>query len=154
MTVTAASFRQVFPAFADTGKYSDPMVNFWITTASGLLDPGRWGTLLDYGTQLLVAHNLVLQGADLNTAAFGGNPGVASGPVSSKGVDKVNISFDTVSAAEDGAGAYNLTVYGQQFIRQARIIGMGPVQIDAQTNQAGDGGVSQYAGGWAGPFSW
>lgn len=148
MTVTASSFRASFTAFADATKYPDGMVNFWIAQSLLMMDAARWGNLIDYGTSLFVAHNLVLQGDDVRTAAFGGNPGIASGAVSSKSVDKVSISYDTSAASEDGAGAWNLTTYGQQYIRQARMMGMGPVQIDQQTS----GIASNTSGGWPGPM--
>ena len=126
MTVTAASFRTAFPEFADTSKYPDASITFWITAAVSLQDPGRWGNLIDLGTQLFVAHNVVLQARNVKTSSVGGFPGQATGPVSAKSVDKVSENFDTQSAAEADGGHYNLTTYGQQYLRLARMVGAGP----------------------------
>lgn len=149
MTVTAASFRTTFPEFANVATYPDPQVNFWLAASVSQFNAGRWGTLLDLGVSLYVAHQVSLQAKAVKAAAFGGVPGAATGPVASKGVDKVNVSYDTGSVAEEGAGHWNMTIYGQQYIRLARQIGMGPVQIDAQTAQ---GGVSLTTGAWPGPY--
>ena len=156
MTVTVASFRTSFTAFSDSTKYPDGMVAFWLATAGNMLDAGRWGNLLDYGTSLFMAHYLTLAGADAQTVAFGGNPGEATGPTSNKSVDKVSIGFDTASAAEEGAGNWNMTTYGQQYIRQARIIGAGAIQVEQVVAAQGVDafqGISLYSGAWPGPFN-
>lgn len=149
MTVTVASLRSAMPEFSDAAVYPDPQISFWLDLAPKVFDAGRWGELLDHGMSLFIAHNLVLQSRATKDAQFGKAPGQASGPVTSKSVDKVSISYDVSSAAEEGAGSYNLTVYGQQYIRLARIIGAGPVQIGALE----PGSQSLYAGSvYAGPY--
>lgn len=148
MTVSAATFRAVFSEFADTAAYPAPAIDYWLTLAGKMMDAARWGDLLDHGTSLFVAHRLALQSRNTRDAQFGKTPGAAFGPVSSKGVDKVNISFDTASAAEENAGFWNLTTYGQEYIRLARIVGMGPVQIGLPSAE-----VQEYYGGfYAGPY--
>lgn len=129
MTVTVSSFRIDFPAFTDTAAYPDASVAFWLGLASKSLSPDRWGELLDYGTELFVAHNLALDAQANKAAAAGGVPGVASGLTSSKTVDKVSVSYDTASAAIEGAGNWNLTTYGQRYVQLARLVGAGGVQL-------------------------
>lgn len=129
MTVTPASFRANFPEFSDTTAYPDPRIAYWVGIAGIRLDACRWDTLLDHGTELFVAHNLVLSRQAAMAAAGGGVPGLASGPTSSEAVDKVSVSYDTGAAAIDGAGAWNLTAYGVQFLQLARLIGAGGVQL-------------------------
>lgn len=133
MTVTASSFRLAFPEFANTSAYPDPRVDFWLSLSVNMFNVDRWGAMLDHGMMLLVAHNLALGARSLKDAEFGKTPGQASGPVNNKSVDKVSIGYDTTSATEENAGAYNLTIYGQQYIRLARLIGAGPVQVDVPT---------------------
>lgn len=129
MTVTVSSFRADFPAFTDTAVYPDAAVTFWLGLASKSLSPDKWGDLLDYGTELFIAHNLVLEAQANKAAAIGGVPGLASGLTSSKAVDKVSVSYDTTSAAIDGAGNWNLTTYGQRYIQLARLVGAGGIQL-------------------------
>lgn len=148
MTVTVDSFRAEYPEFADAGRYPSPMLQTAIVLAGKMMDGARWGDLLDHGTSLVVAHRATMRRKAMVDATFGKIPGAASGPVSSKGVDKVNMSFDTAAVNEEGAGHWNLTTYGQEYIRLARIIGMGPVQIGAP-----DANSSAPTGGfYAGPF--
>ncbi|MFG1260034.1 DUF4054 domain-containing protein [Xanthobacter flavus] len=129
MTVTATSFRTDFPEFASTGAYPDAMVSFWLGLAGKLLDPTRWGDLLDFGTELFIAHNLALAARDQKAATAGGIPGSGGGLVVSKAVDKVSVSYDTALAGVEGAGNWNLTTYGTRYIQLARMVGAGGVQL-------------------------
>jgi len=130
MTVTAASFRVAFPEFTSITKYPDGQVDFWLALAVELLNAARWGTVLDYGVQLFVAHNLVL-GYMAERQGANGVPGAASGMLNSKSVDKVSAGYDTASVAETDAGHWNLTTYGQRYVRMMRMFGAGPIQIGA-----------------------
>lgn len=129
MTVTASSFRTDFPEFASTTNYPDSLVTFWIGLAGKLHSEDRWGDVLDYGIELFVAHNLVLERQAAKSAATGAVPGVASGAVAQKTVDKVSVSYDTASAMEPGAGHWNLTTYGQRWIRLVSMFGAGGLQL-------------------------
>lgn len=147
MAVTPTSLRALFPEFSDNIKYPDPMIDQWVTIAAGMLDAGRWGALLDYGTTLFVCHRLALAAKNAKIAQFGGVPGQASGILQSKSVDKVSQSYDTSSAAEADAGFWNLTTYGQEYIRQARIVGAGPMTVGTDGNASS--ALNAYAGpGW------
>lgn len=125
----AATFRQNFPEFGSAGLYPDSQVNYWLALGGKLLPEGRWADLLDDGLQLFVAHNLVLERQAQASAATGAPPGQAAGMVSGKTVDKVSVSYDTGSAMEAEAGHWNLTTYGQRFVRLARLIGSGGLQL-------------------------
>ncbi|WP_332116069.1 DUF4054 domain-containing protein [Azorhizobium caulinodans] len=129
MTVTVSSFRTDFPAFANTTTYPDAAVTFWLNLSANLLSVDKWGNLFDYGTELFIAHNLVLEAQANKASAAGGVPGVASGLTSSEAVDKVSVSYDTASAAVEGAGNWNLTTYGQRYIQLARLVGAGGLQL-------------------------
>lgn len=149
MTATPASIRALYPEFASTTTYSDAMINQWLTVATLQMNAGRWGDLLDYGVSLYVAHRLSLAAKNARAAQFGKQPGAATGPVTSKGADKVNISYDVRSVVEEGGGFWNLTTYGQEYIRQARLMGAGPLQVGAPTDGAGQ---SLFTGVYGGPY--
>jgi hypothetical protein len=129
MAVTVNVFRQDFPEFADDGSYPDSAVIFYLTLAGKLLNEARWGDVLDMGTELFIAHNLVLERNAQKTAAAGGVPGQNSGPLASKAVGPVNASYDTSAGIEEGAGHWNLTIYGTRFISLVRMFGAGPIQV-------------------------
>lgn len=129
MALDLAGFRDSYPEFTDAVKYPDAMITRFLTVAVSMVNADRWGTLVDYGVGLVTAHRCAIAMKNQRDAAFGKAPGAASGPVSSKAVDKVNISYDTSTAAEEGAGWWNMTIYGQEYIRQARLMGAGGMLI-------------------------
>lgn len=140
------NFRQAFPEFSDGVLYPNSLVLQWVTVANTIVNnTRRWGSLIELGRQLFVAHNMVLERKALDAAAAGGVPGGASGPVNSKSVDKVSVGYDTGAAAEDEAGQWNLTIYGQRYIRLARMVGIGGIQV-------GTGG-NAVPGSWSGPWT-
>lgn len=150
MTVTNASFRQDFPAFANTTSYPDGMVTFWLTFATNLLTPAadRWGAMFDQGVELVMAHNLTIEYRSNTLASVGAPPGEATGMTNNKSVDKVSTGFDTASVAEEGGGHWNLTNYGSRFLRLARMIGAGPIQL----GYGDTGNYSAASGAWPGPY--
>ena len=58
-------------------------------------------------------------------AAKGGIPGDSLGPVSSKSVGGVSISYDSGSISIAGAGAWNATSYGQRLYKLLQSAAMG-----------------------------
>jgi Protein of unknown function (DUF4054) len=148
VAVTTTTFRESFPEFTDTLVFPEPQVAFWITLAGKMVGVDRWGDLADYGVMLLVAHNLVTSAADVQASAMGGLPGNASnGAISSQSAGGLSFSRDVSSASEQGAGNYNTTTYGTRYIRLARLVGAGPVQV-------GTGVISSGGGAWAGPYTY
>lgn len=129
MAVSVADFRSSFPEFSDVADYPDTNIQYWLDFEKLMFNEARWGDLMPKGVMLFAAHNLSLQRGRIQAAASGRAPGAATGVLSSKSVSKVSASYDVGVAAEEGAGVYNLTVYGQQYIHLARLIGAGPVQI-------------------------
>lgn len=124
-----ASFRAAFPEFADTARYPDAMITFWAGLATAQVNVNRWGLQVPAGIQLYVAHEITLAAQNQKSGIIGGVPGGASGPANSKTVGNVTVSYDTQQTAERDAGWWNLTIYGKQFIRLARIYGAGVVQL-------------------------
>lgn len=129
MSVTHDQFVANFPEFADTDAFPAAQFTFWYGVAALVMDAERWGALLDTGAQLYVAHNLVLGAQASQAAAFGGAPGVTTGPIASKAVDKVQAAFDVQSAIEEGGGQFNLTTYGTRWFSLAMMVGSGGMQF-------------------------
>lgn len=140
------TFRAQFPEFGNENKYPFSQVNYWLGIGCLLLNSQRWGNLLDHGTALFIAHNVVLEAQAMATSALANRisnpalapvPGLSTGPTSAKGVDKVSVAYDTTAGIEEKAGHWNLTVYGTRFIKLARMVGAGPVQINGCNTWSG-----------------
>lgn len=127
MPVTTAQFRTDFPEFTDVAKYPDSQVTFWLTQAGKLLRAERWADDLDLGTELFVAHQLVIGARNQKNGGSGAGGAVA--PISSKTVDKVSVSYDTGSVSMTDAGFWNGTNYGQRFWWLLQMAGAGAVQL-------------------------
>lgn len=124
-----SQFRQAFPEFDDKTQYPDALVQFWMSVAVPLVNAERWGELTDLGGALITAHHLALAVKDQKVAAIGGAPGQVTGPQSSKGVDKVSVSYDTGAVAMNDGGFWNATMYGIRYLNLVRIMGAGGVQL-------------------------
>lgn len=122
------TFRQQFPEFRDPAQYSDAVLEFWAEVAGSLVGE-RWGDLRDYGVSLVVAHHLVIAFRNQESAAAGGNVGEAKGPLASRTVGDVTNTWHSSAVTEQGAGFWNATTYGQQYIRLARMMGAGGMQL-------------------------
>lgn len=145
MTVTVEAFREAFPPFSSPAQYPTTAIQFWLDLGYLLLNPERWGTVLDYGIQLFVAHNLSLE----TLAAQGGvgqAPGQITGPVTSASVDKVSYSRDPGAAMDPANGHWNLTTYGLRYIRLVNMFGAGPLQVGVPPGMSNN----PYPGAWPG----
>lgn len=123
-----ATFRAAFPEFTEV-LYPDAQVTFWSDFGERMVLEKRWCTEKPTGVQLFTAHHLVLAKSNVDASTNGGLPGQISGPTASKTVGSASISYDTNSSLEEGAGHWNLTTYGKQFIHLARMFGAGAYQI-------------------------
>lgn len=124
-----AQFRAAFPEFADIVRYPDAQLDFWATFATAQVNVCRWKTQAPLGVMLYVAHEITLAAQNQKAASIGGVPGQVSGPANSKTVGSVTVGYDTQQTAERDGGYWNLTIYGKQFLRLARIFGSGVVQV-------------------------
>lgn len=127
--ITADQFRLDFHEFSSSVTYPDTMIDFWLTVAANFVRQCVWGNQYGLGCELYAAHNLVLEAQAQRASQTGGIPGVATGPINSKSVDKVSVGYDTGVASEEGAGNWNLTTYGLRFKRLADLFGMGGIQL-------------------------
>ena len=129
MAFDPADFVSSFPEFSDSVKYPAGTLTFWSGVATLRLNEERWGELLTFGTYLFVAHQISLSELSVSAATVGINPSRVGGLVSNKGVGDVSVGYDNSSIVEDDGGNYNATRYGREFLRLARIVGIGGVQI-------------------------
>lgn len=120
-----ALFREHFPEFADATKYPPGQITFWSGIGIEMLNADRWGDLYDHGLELWTAHHIVLATKNVNSAAAGGDPGVDTATISSMSAGSVSASFDNQASLENEGGEFNTTSYGRQYLRLARIVGIG-----------------------------
>jgi hypothetical protein len=163
MTVTVANFVQDYPEFGNQSQFPVPVIQYYMTLASILLNQSRWGcpaptstspptTLIDMAAELFVAHHITIEYRAQRAAAAGAPPGDATGPVASKGVGPISVSYDTGAAASKDAGHWNLTMYGQRFWSLAEMAGAGPMQLGIG---CAPGNVFNNSfGAWLGPPVW
>jgi hypothetical protein len=140
VTISVASFRADLPEFGDASAFPDSQITYWIAIAVMMLPVARWGlgsaaaaspptTKLDFATEMFVAHNVSIERQAVVAAAGGAAPGLQTGAVSGASQGSESISYDSGSGLEIGAGHWNLTVYGTRFVKLAKFVGMGPVQV-------------------------
>lgn len=108
--ISVGDFLAGFPEFS---AVPEATVNYWITQAYNQLNATLLGTQIDYAAALYTAHNLVPAKKALDALKTGAAIGDAISPVQTKTVGGVTVTFDTASAAIEGAGQWNSTRYGQ-----------------------------------------
>ncbi len=147
MSVTSTTFRQDLPEFKDPSTYPDAMVNRYITLGVAFQNQYRWDpAIIDYGTELFVAHNCVLDARNIAASGAGGIPGTVQGVQTSKSVDKVAVSYDVERVTLEDGAFWNMTTYGVRFLQLSRQYGSGGVQIG--TGPCGAGALG--SGFWCG----
>lgn len=152
--LTPTTFRLQFPSFKNPLIYTERQVQFYIDMATKLLRPERWHDMLKEGYALFTAHFLAMDRiASTQPGGASGIPGAAVGIINSGTVDKVTFGKEVQSVMEDGAGHWNMTTYGLQYIRFARMFGMGPVQVGVGAPFPGQS-ASLYNGAWPGPYGY
>ena len=127
------TFRTVLPAFADPGQYSGSAITYWLGVGMARFNPLVWGTNLNEGLLYFIAHNLALVALGSKSGGLNG-----SGIVSSKSVGPASISYDNNIGMIDGAGPYNLTIYGRQFYQLSQMVGAGGLQVSPGAYSGGD----------------
>jgi hypothetical protein len=129
MSLSPTDFRNAFPEFSDDSKYTDDAIQMWIDASVNFFNVQRWGSLLTLGTELWVAHQLVLSARDQATMDTGGIPGEMNGAIASKAVDRVSVAYSDANISLKNAGDYGLTTYGTRYLRMARMVGAGAIYI-------------------------
>lgn len=124
-----AKFRTEFPEFSDTTLYPTSQITFWAGVAEKMVLQSIWNSMWETGVKLYVAHEITLARQNTKAAATGGTPGSSGGIANTKTVGSVTVGYDATTTTEKDAGWWNLTTYGKQFIRLARIFGAGAYQL-------------------------
>lgn len=137
--LTNEAFRLMMPEFADTDKYSDPILTQYLIIATAALNSNIWLDFLLLGIANYTAHFLVMQARAQADSNAGGIPGEGGGIVVSKSVGSVSKSYDTGGAAELDGGFWNQTQYGRIFLNFARMVGKGGVVVGAGYPPPGSG---------------
>lgn len=124
--VTPAIFRARIPAFADTTKYPDAVVENILETATCYITAKNRGPLRDiYRVQaicLMAAHLLTLR----DRMAQGGNTGTV-GAVASSSVGNVSVSMVQPPNQTQYEYWMNLTGYGAELLRLLAIFANGGI---------------------------
>ena len=117
---------------ANNSTYSS-IVDVYIALASASLIQLRWQDSWKFGMGLFVAHYMSLwlqcysdPGSAAKTVAAQGQ---ARGIQASKSVGDVSVSYQAVVGNWEEWGAWNLTLYGQQLMAIADIVGRGGMYI-------------------------
>lgn len=163
MAVTAKSFVTDLPEFSNETNYPPSSINYWIAIGVMMLNQGFWGapsdtatspptTMIDFAMEMWVAHNIVLEKQAQDAASVGGDPGTKQGVLNSKSVGGVSAGYDVQAVMELDAGFWNMTIYGTRFIRLARQVGAGPIQIGVGSPPVPFLLFSPDGVPWAGPY--
>lgn len=126
------AFRAAFPEFADSAVYPSTQIAFWAALAEKQVRLCVWGDCATQGVQLYVAHEITLAAQSAKAAKVGGVPGTQGGIANTKTVGSVTVGYDSSGdrgTGEKDVGWWNLSNYGRQFIRLARIFGAGCAQL-------------------------
>jgi len=166
MSVTPASFRIDFTEFSSTVTYTNSSIGYWLNMGNLLINSSLLGgspdtpsnppaTLFDIALELFTAHNLVLEQPAQLTAENNGVPGVTTGPISSKRVGPVSVSYDVAAGVDPDDGQYNLTIYGTRFINLYKLAGAPGIVANGNGCNANFGPFPVATGNaWSGPPIW
>ena len=122
-------FRTQFPEFSNNIAYPAATIEFWSALAVLQVPQQVWGNAWLQGVSLYTAHEITLAAQNAKSAAIGGVPGSSGGIANTKTVGSVTVGYDSNATSEKDAGYWNLTTYGKQFIRLARLFGAGALQL-------------------------
>lgn len=123
------AFRAEFPEFSDTTVYPTEQITFWASIAEKQVRKPVWCDMWETGVKLYVAHEITLAAQNQKASQTGGSPGQSGGIANNKTVGSVSVGYDAATTTEKDAGWWNLTNYGKQFIRLARMFGTGAIQL-------------------------
>ena len=118
--------------FTGIGNLSQGALQIFVNLASASLSQDRWQDSWTFGMALFIAHYATLhlkatEGATGNARQIA-QAGLAKGVQVSKSAD-LSTGYQAITAGWESWGQFNLTMYGQQLIGMAKLIGKGPMMI-------------------------
>ena len=131
------AFLESYPQFGPSGSpevWTVPQVilEAYVSLAHASLSQRRWQDMWAVGIGLYIAHFATLYLRGVSSAGSSAQTvaamGMTRGVQVSKSAGGVSTSYQILGAWEKW-GAWNLTIFGQQFIQMANIVGMGAVVV-------------------------
>ncbi|OOF84433.1 hypothetical protein BKG93_07840 [Rodentibacter ratti] len=110
------AFLQRYPEFEETDARR---IGLFISDAQTEISPKRWGKLYQRGVMALTAHLLKLR-ADAEISG-----GVANRNLASESAGELSVSYATPTAVNGSDDFYQLTAYGQEYLRLRKLVGVG-----------------------------
>lgn len=114
---TPADLKARYPEFAQA---DDTQVGLVISEAALEVDQKAWGKFYQAGVLALAAHMLFIQGRRGGTGA-----GALPGPVTSKKVGEIALSYAAPPIKSTAEAMYASTAYGQRYLQLRQLIAIG-----------------------------
>lgn len=121
--MTPAEFKIIFPAFEGE---ADARVQYALDSAAPFFDVARWDDLYLQGLANYAAHTLTMSA--VTASKVGGVAGV-SDTATMKKVGDVTVSRSEAMLEKQSKNPLYRTHYGQEYLRLARLVGMGAVAV-------------------------
>lgn len=118
-TVEAYDLIQRYPEFE---KVDDEKIDLFLLDAQMEISPSRWGKLYQRGVLALAAHLLCLS---LWTTQ---SNGAANRNLASENAGELSVSYAVPTLTGTDAD-YQLTAYGQEYLRLRRLVGVGVMVV-------------------------
>lgn len=119
------SYQQFIGFFPSFKKEPQELVEVYLNQALNYVSKGRFCNQWVFAVCLVAAHLITI----FQRAGEGGSGG-GIGVVTSKSVGSVSVGVE-LAGVTDGAGDWNLTIYGQEFWKLCQIFGIGGTQYGA-----------------------
>ena len=121
--MTPTEFKTIFPAFEGE---AEPRVQYALDSAAPFFDVARWDDLYLQGLANYAAHTLTMTA--VSAVAVGGVAGVSDVAIMKK-VGDVSVSKSEIMLDKQAKNPFLRTLYGQEYQRLARLVGMGAVAV-------------------------
>jgi hypothetical protein len=129
-------FFDVYPQFQQGSPNIIPeaVLNMYVTLAGSCIQQARWLDAWQFGMCLFIAHYCTLYLMSKTTAGTAqgvANAGLVIGVAISKSAGDVSVSRQILDYSSSFMewGAFNLTLFGQQLIQIAELVGMGGMVV-------------------------
>ncbi|TYA25093.1 DUF4054 domain-containing protein [Aggregatibacter actinomycetemcomitans] len=105
--------------YPEFGKTDAKRIALFLSDAQAEVSKVQWGKLYDRGVMALTAHLLKLS-ADAEISG-----GAANRNLASESAGELSVSYTAPISANGSDDFYQLTAYGQEYLRLRRLIGVG-----------------------------